>query len=117
MLYPHRRSNILKILVKDLIRQISFGVVAMATIVVLAGNAAYAGESASNDRPADGYIFRLNQKSAETLYKMKEQRLKAIEARKAEQEAKARKQEKKAKLQRIQGKTGRAVTSWQVLHR
>ena len=97
--------------------QISFGVMAMAAIVILSGNAAYAEESAPNGEPADGYIFTLNKKSVETLYEMKEQRLKAIEARKADQEAKARKQEKKAKIERLQRKTGRTATSWQVLNR
>jgi hypothetical protein len=107
----------LKTLVKDLMMQISFWVMAMAAIVILSGNAAYAEESAPNGRPADGYIFTLNKKSAEILYEMKEQRLKAIEARKADQEEQARKQEKKAKIERLQGKTGRTATSWQVLNR
>ena len=107
----------MKILVKNLIMQISFGVMAMAAIVILSGNAAYAQESAPDGKPADGYIFTLNKKSLETLYDMKKQRLKATEARKADQEAKARKQEKKAKIKRLQGKTGRTVTSWQVLNR
>jgi hypothetical protein len=107
----------MKTLVKLLMMQASSWVVAMAAILILSGNAAYAEESEPSGKPADGYIFTLNQKSAETLYEMKEHRLKAIEARKAEQEAKARKQEKKAKVDRLQGKTGRSATSWQVLNR
>jgi hypothetical protein len=97
-------------------RQASFWAVLAAAGLILSGSAAYADESASG-KPADGYIFTLNQKSAESLYKMKESRLKAAEARQAEQEAKARKQERKAKVERLQGKTGRTATSWQVLNR
>jgi hypothetical protein len=106
----------LKTLINFLKRQASFWAVLAAAGLILSGSAAYADESASG-RPADGYVFTLNQKSAETLYKMKESRLKAIEARKAEQEAKARKQEKQAKINRLQGKTGRTAKSWQVLNR
>ena len=107
----------MKTLVKLLITQASFWVAAMAAILILAGDAAYAEEAAQTGKPADGYIFTLNPKSAETLYKMKEHRLKAIEARKAEQEEKVSKQEKKAKVERLQGKTGRTASSWQVLNR
>jgi hypothetical protein len=107
----------MKTLVKLLMMQASFWVVAMAAILILSGDAAYAEEAAPTGKPADGYIFTLNQKSAETLYNMKENRLKAIEARKAEQEEKVRKQEKKAKVERLQGKTGRTASSWQVLNR
>ena len=80
-------------------------------ILILLGAAAYAEEAAP-----DGYVFRLNRKSAETLYEMKEKRLKAVEAKSAADEAKQKEQEKKAKVDRIQGKTGRTATSWQVLN-
>jgi hypothetical protein len=107
----------MKTLVKLLRMKASIcGGVAVA-ILILLGAAAYAEEAAPSGKPADGYIFTLNQKSAETLYNMKEQRLKAIEARKADQEEKVRTQEKKAKAERLQGKTGRTATSWQVLNR
>ena len=107
----------MKTLVKLLMTQASICGGATVAILILLGAAAYADEAAPNGKAADGYIFTLNQKSAETLYNMKEQRLKAIEARKAEQEEKACKQEKKAKVDRLQGKTGRTATSWQVLNR
>ncbi len=95
----------------------SFWVVATAAILILSGDAAYAEEAAPTGNAPDGYIFTLNKKSAETLYDMKEQRLKAVQAQKTEQEEKVSKQEKKAKAERLQGKTGRTATSWQVLNR
>jgi len=107
----------MKSLVKVLMMQASICGGAMVAILILLGAAAYADEAAPSGKPADGYIFTLNQKSAESLYNIKEQRLKAIEARKAEQEDKASKQEKKAKVEKLQGKTGRTATSWQVLNR
>jgi len=97
--------------------RVSFWVAATAAILILSGDAAYAEEAAPTGNAPDGEIFTINKKSAETLYSMKEQRLKAIEAKKAEQEEKVRKQEKKAKVERLQGKTGRTTTSWQVLNR
>ena len=65
----------------------------------------------------DGYIFTLNHKSAETLYEMKEKQVKAAAQKSAAQEEKQREKEKKAKVDRLQGKTGRSATSWQVLNR
>ena len=93
----------MKTLVKLLMTQASFWVVAMAAILLLAGDAAYAEEAAPTGKPADGYIFTLNQKSAETLYNMKEHRLKAIEARKAEQEEKVSKQDKEGESRETSG--------------
>jgi hypothetical protein len=107
----------MKSLVKVLMKQVSICGGALLAILILSGAAAYADEAASNGKAADGYIFTLNQKSAESLYNMKEQRTKVIEARKAEQEDKACKQAKKAKIDKLQGKTGRTATSWQVLNR
>lgn len=107
----------MKSLVKVLMKQVSICGGALLAILILSGAAAYADEAASNGKSADGYIFTLNQKSAESLYNMKEQRTKAIEARKAEQEDKACKQAQKAKIDKLQGKTGRTATSWQVLNR
>jgi hypothetical protein len=107
----------MKSLVKVLMKQVSICGGALVAILILSGAAAYADEAASNGKSADGYIFTLNQKSAESLYNMKEQRTKAFEARKAEQEDKACKQAQKAKIDKLQGKTGRSATSWQVLNR
>jgi hypothetical protein len=107
----------MKSLVKILMTQASCWVVATAAVLILSGGAAFADEPTSTGKAADGYIFTLNNKSAETLYNMKEKRLKAIEASQAAQEEKISKQEKKAKCERLQGKTGRTATSWQVLNR
>ncbi len=89
----------------------------IAAILILFCAAAYAKEGAPSSETADGYIFSLNQKSAETLYSLKEQRLKTLEAKKTEEKEKVGKQEQKAKGDKIQRKTGRTATSWQVLNR
>jgi len=93
-----------------------WGAVAV-TILILLGAAAYAEEIVPPDKVPDVDIFTLNRKSAETLYEMKKKRLKAVEAQKAADEEKKRKQEKQAKVDKIQRKTGRTPTSWQVLNR
>ena len=91
---------------------------AAAAILILSGAAVYAKDAPSADKaPDDGYIFPINSKSAASLYERKEQRLKAAEAKRAGEEAKQREQEKKAKVDKIQAKTGRTATSWQVLNR
>jgi hypothetical protein len=90
---------------------------AAVAILILLGAGAYAAETGPSDKRPDADLFILNRKSAETLYEMKMKRLKAIEGKKAEVEAKQREKEKRAKMDRIQGKTGRAPTSWQVLNR
>jgi hypothetical protein len=89
----------------------------IAAILILFCAAAYAKDGSPSGEAADGYIFSLNRKTAETFYEMKEQRLKAVEAKKAEEEEKLKEQEKKGKGDKIQGKTGRTATSWQVLNR
>jgi hypothetical protein len=107
----------MKTLVNLLMRQASICGAALVGILILSGAAAYADEAAPSGKPADGYLFTLNQKSADALYSMKQKRLQAIEASQAAQEDKVRKQEKKARVERLQGKTGRTATSWQVLNR
>ena len=90
---------------------------AAVALLILLGAGAYAAETGPPDKGPDADLFVLNRKSAETLYEMKIKRLKAIEGKKAEVEAKQREKEKREKIDRIQGKTGRAPTSWQVLNR
>jgi hypothetical protein len=90
---------------------------AAVALLILLGAGAYAAETGQPDKGRDADLFILNRKSLETLYEMKMKRLKAIEEKKAEVEAKQREKEKRAKIDRIQGKTGRAPTSWQVLNR
>jgi hypothetical protein len=95
-----------------------FWAVAAMAILILSGAAAYAEEAAPTDKgPADEYIFPVNQKSAQTLYEMKERRMKAAEAKRAEEEEKQREKEKQAKVEKIQRKTGRSSVSWQVQNR
>ncbi len=90
-----------------------WGAVVVA-ILILLGAAAYAEETVPPGPASDADLFIVNRKSVENLYKRKEQRLKAIEAKKAADEEKQRKQ---AKVDKIQRKTGRTPTSWQVLNR
>ncbi|MGA9753622.1 MAG: hypothetical protein WBV23_00610 [Desulfobaccales bacterium] len=89
----------------------------IAAILILFCAAAYAEEAAPTGKAPDGYIFPLNRKTAETFYEMKEYRSKAAQAQKAKEEEKLSEQKKEAKVERIQGKTGRTATSWQVLNR
>ena len=97
--------------------KISIRTAVITAILILFCAAAYAKEGSPSGEAADGYIFPVNRKSVETLYNMKERRVKAVEAKRAADEAKQREQEKKAKVERVQGKTGRTATSWQVLNR
>ena len=90
---------------------------AAVAILILLGAAAYGEETVPPDKASNADLFILNRKSAETLYEMKMKRLKATEEKRAEVEAKQRKQEKQAKVDKIQRKTGRTPTSWQVLNR
>ncbi len=66
---------------------------------------------------SDADLVILNRKSAETLYEMKKKRLQATEEKRAEVEGKQREQEKQGRVDKIQRKTGRTPTSWQVLNR
>jgi hypothetical protein len=93
-----------------------WGTVVVA-ILILGGAAAYGEETVPPDKAPDADLITLNRKSAETLYEMKSKRLKAVEAQKAAEGEKKRKQEKQAKVDKIQRKTGRTPTSWQVLNR
>jgi hypothetical protein len=95
----------------------SFWGAAATAILILLGAAAHADEAAPSGGAADGYIFPINRKSAESLHSLKEQRLKVAEAKKAREEEKLREQEKKAKVDKIQRKTGRTASSWQVMNR
>jgi hypothetical protein len=88
-----------------------------AAILILLGAAAYAEETTPTGKGPDGYIFTLNRKSAETLYERKEQGLKAAEAKRAQEEEKQQQIDQKAKVEKVQRKTGRTATSWQVLNR
>ena len=90
---------------------------AATAILILSGGAAYAEEAAPTGKAPDGYIFPVNKKSAETFYEMKEQRLKAAQEKKAKEDEKLNEKEKKAKVDKIQRKTGRTASSWQVKNR
>jgi hypothetical protein len=107
----------MKTLVKLLTMKASIFQGATVAMLILLGAAAYAEEAAPTGKAPDGYIFSLNQKSAETLYEMKEQRLKAVQTQKANEEEKLNEQKKMAKVEKIQRKTGRTATSWQVKNR
>jgi hypothetical protein len=100
-----------------MMKAVSWTVAAMA-ILILSGAATYAEEAApTGNAPADGYIFPVNQKSAQTLHEMKVRRRNAGEAKRAEEEEKQREKEKQAKVEKIQRKTGRSSVSWQVQNR
>jgi hypothetical protein len=107
----------LKTLVNYLMTQALLCGGAAVAILILLGAAVYAEEAAPTGNAPDGYIFTLNRKTAETFYEMKEQRLKAAQAQKAKEEEKLCAQKKKAKVDKIQRKTGRTATSWQVKNR
>lgn len=92
------------------------GGVAVA-ILILAGAGVCAEETKPPDKAPDGQVATLTRKPGETPYEMRERWLKAVEAKKAADEAKQKEQEKKAQVERIQKKTGRTATSWQVLNR
>ncbi len=87
---------------------------ATVAILILLGAAAYAEETAPPGKASDSRIVTVNRKSVETLY---EQQLGAAANKKAAQEEKQREKEKKAKIDRLQSKTGRTASSWQVLNR
>jgi hypothetical protein len=107
----------MKTLVKLLMMKASICGGATVAILILLGAGAYAEEAAPTGNAPDGYIFTLNRKSAETLYEMKEQRLKAAETKSVAIEEKQREKNKQAKIDRLQRKTGRTATSWQVMNR
>ena len=90
---------------------------AAVAILILLGAGAYAAETVPPDKASDADVVTLNRKSPKNLVEMSEKLLKAAEAKKAADEEKQRKQEKKAKVDKIQRKTGRTPTSWQVLNR
>jgi hypothetical protein len=91
--------------------------VAVVSILMLLGAAAYADEATPKGEASGGFLMPLNRKSAEYIYNLKEQRAQAAAAQKAQEENKLRKQERKAKADKLQRKTGRKASSWQVLHR
>ena len=107
----------MKTLVKLLMMKASICGGAAIAILILLGAAAYAEEAAPTGNAPDGYIFTLNRKTAETFCEMKEQRLKAAQAQKAKDEEKLSEQKKMAKVDKMQRKTGRTATSWQVMNR
>jgi hypothetical protein len=96
--------------------KVSFGGAVAVAILILVAAAAYGKEAPAAAEPE--VISRPpNRKSAEDLNKVKEPRAQTPEAKKEEAEQKLREQEKKAKLEKIQRKTGRTPSSWQVLNR
>lgn len=91
--------------------------VAMSAILIILCAGAYAEEATPTGGAPDGYIMPINQKSAESLWRRKEERMKAAEAKKAEADGQLNLKEKKAKIAKIEGKTKRTANSWQVLNR
>lgn len=91
--------------------------VAMSAILIILCAGAYAEEATPTGGAPDGYIMRLNQKSAESMWRRKEERMKAAEAKKAEADEQLKLEEKKAKIAKVEGKTKRTANSWQVLNR
>ncbi|MGA9755385.1 MAG: hypothetical protein WBV23_09610 [Desulfobaccales bacterium] len=107
----------MKTLVRLLMTKASICGGAAVAILILLGAAAYADEAAPTGNAPDGYIFTLNRKTAETFYEMKEQRVKAVQSQKDKEEEKLSEQKKMAKVDKIQRKTGRTATSWQLMNR
>ena len=92
-----------------------WGAVALAILIL--APAAYGKKAAPAGAEPEPVSRPVNRNSPENLYSSKEQRLQAAEAKRAEEEQKQREQEKKAKVDKIQRKTGRTASSWQVLNR
>jgi hypothetical protein len=107
----------MKPFIKSLMGKASICGGALIVILIWLGTAASAEERAPTDKASDGYVFPINRKSAETLYEMKEQRLRAAQAHQAKEEEKLNEEKKKTKVEKIQRKTGRTATSWQVMNR
>ena len=80
-----------------------WGAVAVA-ILILLGAAAYAEETVPPGQASDADLFIVNRKSVENLYKRKEQRLKAVEAKKAADEEKQRKRRGRRKSIKFSGR-------------
>ena len=90
---------------------------AALAILILLGAGAYAAETVPPDKASDAEVATPDRKSPENLIEKSEKLLKTAEKKKAADEEKQRKQEKQAKVDKIQRKTGRTPTSWQVLNR
>jgi hypothetical protein len=93
-----------------------WGAVALAIIIL--GTAPALAPAAEPAEPEPRVALRpVNRDSAEHLNNLQEKRLQEGEVKRAEEEKKQREQEQKAKMDKIQRKTGRTPTSWQVLNR
>jgi uncharacterized protein HemX len=93
---------------------------AAIAILILLGAGAYAVETKPPDKASDAEVATPQRKSPKNLMEKGEKLLKTAEKKKAADEEKLEKQEKqeqKAKVDKIQRKTGRTPTSWQVLNR
>jgi hypothetical protein len=86
-------------------------------ILILSGAGAYAAEPVPPGKGADAEVTTPARKATENLIDKSEKLKKLVEKKKAADEEKRTKQEKQAKIDKIQHKTGRTPTSWQVLNR
>jgi hypothetical protein len=93
-----------------------WGGAAVAILILLVAGA-YAGETVPPDKKPEADVVSPDRKPPRNIIEKSEKLMKAAEAKKAADEEKQRKQEKKAKVDKIQRKTGRTPTSWQVLNR
>jgi hypothetical protein len=91
--------------------------VAATVLLLLLGAGPYVNQARAEGETSDGDILPINRKTLESQSKKKEQRLQVAEAQKAKEEEKQQEKEKKAKLDKLQRKTGRTASSWQVLNR
>jgi hypothetical protein len=90
---------------------------AAVAIFILLGAGAYAAETVPPDKTSEAEVASPDRKPPENIVEKRKKLLKAAAAKKAGDEEKQRKQENKAKVDKIQRKTGRTPTSWQVLNR
>jgi hypothetical protein len=93
-----------------------WGGAAFAFLILLAAGA-YATETPPPDKAPDVETVSPKRKTPEALFEKGEKLLKDAEKNRAADEEKQRKKEKQAKIAKIQRKTGRTPTSWQVLSR
>jgi hypothetical protein len=89
---------------------------AAVALVILLGASAYAAE-VPPDKGSDAEVTTPKRQSPKNLMEKSDKPMKTAEEKKIADEEKKSKQEKQAKIDKIQRKTGRTPTSWQVLNR
>lgn len=93
----------------------SWGAAVIAGLILF-GAAAYAEEPAP-PAPHGPYLVPINRNTLDYMNSVHERQKQEAAAQKAAKEEKQRQEEKQAKVGKLERKTGRKATSWQVLNR